>query len=67
MRRSDVFFLGTISSVVIFLLIMVLFNVEIPSWFTFWWVVLLPYVFLKLFLRKTRLFKWFNTKIFKMD
>lgn len=45
--------------------ISVIFKFELPVWFTFWWIILIPYIFLKLFFSNTKLFKWVNEDIRK--
>jgi len=63
MRRSDIFFLGTISITLIFVLVSLIFDFELPDRTLYWWVILMPYIVIKLFFRKSKIFKWFNTKI----
>jgi len=64
MRRSDIFFLGTMTIMLIIVLISIIFDIELPDGATYyWWAFLSPYIVIKLFFRKSRIFKWFNTKI----
>ena len=63
MLRSDIYFFGTVITMIILVLASVVFDIELPYLTVFWWISLLPYVFVKLFWRKSKLFKWFNTKI----
>lgn len=67
MRRSDIMFLGTIFSVVFVIFASLIFSFKLPNWFTFWWVIFLPFIFLKLFFRNTNLFRWFNEDIQKKE
>ena len=63
MRRSDILFFGTILLVLLLILIMVIFDVHIPYVTYFWWILLSPYIFVKIFFQKSKLFAWFNKEV----
>ena len=66
MRRSDIWFF----SVILIVIISIPFQLQFPDlevfwnyFSTFWWVSLLPYVVIKMFFRKSRLFNWLNSEV----
>ena len=65
MRRSDIWFF----SVIIIAIISIPFQLQYPDlkfwdiFNTFWWISLLPYVVIKIFFRKSRLFDWLNSEV----
>ena len=71
MRRSDIYFFGTII-LVLFLCLLYSFGIKIPYFgiiSKFWWVVLLPFVFIKItyLFSGGKIFKktmsWFDTEV----
>lgn len=63
-RRSDIWFFGTVLLVCVLIPFVIIFSdLEIWNYFHFWWVILLPYVIIKIFYRKSKLFKWLNGKV----
>lgn len=63
MKRLDIFFLTVVSLAVIFTLGTALCGFDIP-WLQFWWILLLPMVFIKLVIPKSKLAKWFDIIVF---
>jgi hypothetical protein len=60
MRNSDIIFFGTLFISISFVLISVLFHFNLPQWFDFWWVVLIPVVIFKNFITNNKFSRWLN-------
>ena len=58
MRITDILFLGLLLICMTIVLMSLLFGFNIPYWFNFWWVLLLPIVILKVFLPKNKITRW---------
>lgn len=64
MRRSDIWFFGTIGiTLMVVILSMIFENFPLKPLLIYWWVLLLPYIPIKIFFRNSRLFKWLNSEL----
>lgn len=71
MKRSDIWFFSVIGLTILILFTEIIGQLEFGKhqfffnikYLTFWWVLLLPYIFINLFFRNSKLFKWLNTEI----
>ena len=62
MIRSDRLFLGTIVFILSFIFIVVVFNIAyLYDYLTFWWILLTPYVAIKLFFPNSKILDWFHS------
>jgi hypothetical protein len=60
MRITDILFFGLLFICITTVFVSLLSGFNIPSWFQFWWVLLLPVVILKVFLPKNKITQWFE-------
>jgi hypothetical protein len=58
MRITDYIFFGLITAVLVFILAAIAFGFPVPAWIPFWWVLLLPIVFLKVVFPSSRITRW---------
>ena len=63
MKRSDVWFFGTIILIMVYVIGSVTFDYEMHRLTILWWLFLLPYVPIKMFFPNSKLFKWLNSYI----
>ena len=64
MRHSSLILLIVIFITTVLLFISVMFNLEqLSNYCRFWFVVLLPFLFFKIFLPKSKFGKWLNSNI----
>jgi hypothetical protein len=59
MRITDILFFGLMLINITFVILCLVIGFELPSWFNFWWVLLLPIVILKMFFPKNKITQWF--------
>lgn len=58
MRITDILFFGLLLICITIVFISLLIGFDIPNWFKFWWVLLLPVVILKVFFPKNKITQW---------
>lgn len=58
MRITDAIFFGLIIAVLVFILAAIAFGFEVPVWISFWWILLLPVVFLKVCFPYSKITQW---------
>lgn len=65
MRRSDVMFFSIILGIMFLMFFIVVTNLFLGLlvYLKFFWVLLFPYIIVKLFFRKSKLFAWFDTEV----
>ena len=75
MRRSDIWFLGVVVIMLLYIIVLMIFNIEMVGWHDIasrfgLIILLLPYVLIKMtyiffpqFKLNTKIFKWLNTDI----
>jgi hypothetical protein len=59
MRITDILFFGLLLINITFVMLSFIIGFQLPSWFNFWWVLLLPIVILKMFFPKNKITQWF--------
>lgn len=64
-RRSDIIFFGTLIIVMVIMMFFILFGIEIPNYFPFWWIVLVPMALSKALCPNSKFTKWLNGEVFK--
>lgn len=65
MRITDiVFFTVYITAFISFMAMLITNNATIPFWLNFWWVLLLPIVFVKVFLPNSKITNWLEKERF---
>ncbi len=57
LRITDLWFFGTIFSMLILIFVCIILNITIPGIFSFWWVILSP-IILKAFVPKSKFVQW---------
>ena len=60
MRNSDIIFLGTLIGVTIIFILSFFVKYNLPYWFNFWWVILLPIAIFKNYITKNKFSRWLN-------
>jgi hypothetical protein len=60
MRITDLYFFIWLGLDFLIVLAAIIFGFEIPDWLMFWWVFLLPVVFLKLLFPRAKITQWFE-------
>jgi hypothetical protein len=60
MRITDILFFGLLFICITTVFASLLSGFNIPSWFQFWWVLLLPVVIFKIFFPKNKITQWFE-------
>jgi len=58
MRITDILFFGLLFICYTIVCISLITGFDIPNWFQFWWVLLLPIVILKIFFPKHKTTQW---------
>lgn len=58
MRITDILFFGLLFICMTIVFISLITGFNIPNWFQFWWVLLLPIVILKVFFPKNKITQW---------
>ena len=64
MKISDLWLLITLIITVVIIIFSIIIGWKLPNYFAFWWVVLLPIVFTKMFYPKSKMHNWFDKEIF---
>ena len=58
MRITDVIFFGLLTIMMLVVLVVVAFGIDLPQWVSFWWVLLIPVVLVKMIFPKSKVTLW---------
>ena len=63
MRISDVLFFSTLIICLILICLSTITGLELSDYFVFWWVILVPFAFIKVLFPKSKINKWLEKEI----
>lgn len=65
MSRSDILFFATLGIMMTIIIFIVALELEVPTWFNFWWVILVPPAIVFALFPKSKVSRWLTKKVGK--
>ena len=62
MRINDILFFSVLTICLILACLSAIAGLKLPDYFVFWWVILVPFAFLRVFLPKNKITQWLDKK-----